>query len=701
MGYDLLDALAHIDPAQLDYDDWTRVGMALHAEGFTADQWGRWSQSDKRFKPGECESKWSGFHSDGGIRGGTIVELARRQGYSPRMCGLQQRPQPLGRPGGHRTPEPPDQPTPRRADPLENLRLAPTEQAATALGALFEPGEYFAIAYDYLKEGKPTVRCPDADHAPMTCGEFIEALCAPDHLDLDSIFAIVRPPTGNVFLCANPIDGKGCKAENITAHRHVIVESDANSLEEQRGVIESLNLPVATMTYSGGKSIHSLIRVDAPDLEEFNRRRDLVYAACESRGLKVDRACKDPAHLTRFPGFARTNGDGRAEEQTLLAANVGAASWEVWETEWNRRKPPADGLPPIARLGGRWNRLPPRPAEIIEGVLRVGHSMLISGPSKAGKTYLLIELACAIVEGLIWLGWRIKMQGPVVYINMELCEETFLHRVEEIYRKLGWEKSHINDIIPWQLRGYVVDVRQVVDGIIERIHVMGLKPVAVIIDPLYTIMDGDENSAGDVTRALNEIGRISRETGCAVVYSHHFAKGAAGAKAAMDRSCGSGAFQRFPDAALTLTPLKTDPTQGPHPAFRLESVLREFPPFEPKDVWFKHPIHMVDDTGTLEGCAVVGSPQANSEQASEAKAKKAERDHGEINAMLEEALKSLESQGTTATKANVAIIMAGQRKPNGDTVKDTDIANWVKSATVWCPFRSRGGVIYRYEEGAE
>ena len=35
----------------------------------------------------------------------------------------------------------------------------------------------------------------------------------------------------------------------------------------------------------------------------------------------------------------------------------------------------------------------------IENVLRQGHKMLIAGPSKAGKSFALIELCIAIAEG--------------------------------------------------------------------------------------------------------------------------------------------------------------------------------------------------------------------------------------------------------------------------------------------------------------
>lgn len=48
-----------------------------------------------------------------------------------------------------------------------------------------------------------------------------------------------------------------------------------------------------------------------------------------------------------------------------------------------------------------YEELPELPPEIIEGVIRKGGKLLVAGASKAGKSYLLIELAVAVSTG----GW--------------------------------------------------------------------------------------------------------------------------------------------------------------------------------------------------------------------------------------------------------------------------------------------------------
>ena len=61
----------------------------------------------------------------------------------------------------------------------------------------------------------------------------------------------------------------------------------------------------------------------------------------------------------------------------------------------------SDDLPDPEPLESVWDNLPALAAPLIDGVLRQGHKMLLAGPSKAGKSFSLIELCIAIAEGLI------------------------------------------------------------------------------------------------------------------------------------------------------------------------------------------------------------------------------------------------------------------------------------------------------------
>jgi RecA-family ATPase len=54
--------------------------------------------------------------------------------------------------------------------------------------------------------------------------------------------------------------------------------------------------------------------------------------------------------------------------------------YDVWDDE-------NDGLPPIISSAELLANLPPLPEEVVKGVLRQGHKMMISGASKSGKSF--------------------------------------------------------------------------------------------------------------------------------------------------------------------------------------------------------------------------------------------------------------------------------------------------------------------------
>ena len=67
-----------------------------------------------------------------------------------------------------------------------------------------------------------------------------------------------------------------------------------------------------------------------------------------------------------------------------------------------------DGLPLSITLDKALENLPRLAPVLIEGILRQGHKMLISGSSKAGKSFLLMQLAIALAKGREWLGFKCK-----------------------------------------------------------------------------------------------------------------------------------------------------------------------------------------------------------------------------------------------------------------------------------------------------
>lgn len=229
------------------------------------------------------------------------------------------------------------------------------------------------------------------------------------------------------------------------------------------------------------------------------------------------------------------------------------------------------------------------PPELVHGLIHQGTKTVLGGSSKSFKTWTQMDLGItvAVGGGQKWWG-RSVTQGNVLYLNFELPEFAFHWRLEFLCREKGIDPDELRGrFLVWHLRGYATDFSYLREEITKAITERGIK--LVILDPYYKLLGGrDENSARDISNLHNEIERVCVDTGAAVVWGAHFAKGNASQKESIDRISGSGVFARDPDSIITLTSHEVDK------AFVVEATLRSFPPVEPFVVRWKCPLMVPD-----------------------------------------------------------------------------------------------------------
>ncbi|WP_373118108.1 AAA family ATPase [Holdemania massiliensis] len=645
---DIKEILEYIDPSDCNYQEWVNVGMALKYEGYTAVDWDDWSARDgDRYHAGECLKKWNSFEgSSNPVTGGTIVQMARDRGWSPASSepgylldwdSVIQRDDYLvidkGWLEGREIQEP--------------VNWDPVRDLTTYLETLFEPDDiigYVTRTFDDEGTLKPTKGV-----WTRSVGNLLTDI--KKHHSIENALGDYNPEAG-AWIRINPLDGKGVKDFNVTDFRYALVESDNIDVEKQNAIIHELELPVACLVFSGRKSIHAIVKINAADHAEYRKRVDFLFKVCEKNGLAVDLSNKNPSRLSRMPGVIRA---GR--KQFLMETNIGKSNWDEWR-EWIEAV--NDDLPDPEPLEAVWDNLPALAAPLIDGVLRQGHKMLLAGPSKAGKSFSLIELCVAIAEGTSWFGWPCT-RGRVLYVNLELDRASCLHRFKDVYQALGIKPEHLQNIDIWNLRGRSVPMDKLAPKLIRRAAKKDY--IAIVIDPIYKVITGDENSADQMANFCNQFDKVCTELGVAVIYCHHHSKGSQGSKRSMDRASGSGVFARDPDALLDLIELDLPESlqkqqddqmvcqvckdylqragqlyklsqddqcsasrmtqtcretfddreyqrlcddilaartamQG-RTAWRIEGTLREFPKFAPVNLWFDYPVHHVDNVGVL------------------------------------------------------------------------------------------------------
>ena len=204
-----------------------------------------------------------------------------------------------------------------------------------------------------------------------------------------------------------------------------------------------------------------------------------------------------------------------------------------------------------------------REPELIEGLLRMGHKGMISAGSKAGKSFLAIELGLLVAAGGKFLGHQCQ-KSDVLYVNLEISEPSFVYRCYESLRALGIKDDEIKDRFKMMhLRGAALSLDRMALALVDAIKNEYIKSMRkfslIILDPIYKISNGEENNARDVSRFCNQLDMIAKETGCAIVYCHHHSKGDQAYKKAQDRASGSGVFARDADVIIDMVQLELDP----------------------------------------------------------------------------------------------------------------------------------------------
>lgn len=612
--------LSYIDPS--DYFVWVKVGMALKAEGYSLDIWNTWSRQSSKYQDGDCEEKWKTFNKSG-VTMGSIYYFAKQGGWSPKDGEV-------------------------IFSPLRNTNAL--DQFKRYITELHEDSDKVCIVREATYNEDRQKWHPKNGGISMSVKTLKEKLEYAN--TLNDVIGDYELKAG-CWIRVNPMSEFGYSDNDVTSFKYALVESDDMSKAEQQSLmVDELKLPLAALVDSGGKSIHGIVKISAKDEFEYTERVNYLYRICRNHGLIIDENNKNPSRMSRLPGATRG-----AHMQNLIDINVGSSSWDEWVSYIHKRE---TGLPQMQSLIDIVLNPPELAEPLIDGLLRKGRKMLISGASKTGKSFSLIGLAYALAFGKSWMGFRCT-ECKVLYINLEIADDSFNTRMINVAQALGIprESLAINQNLKWlNMRGVNKSLNELSASIIDICK--GEDFGAIILDPIYKVSFANENDAQEMARFCNSIDTICQELNTAMIYCHHHSKGSQSGKNAIDRMSGSGVLARDPDAIVDLLELEytNDAKQWiqdkdmkdtitryldtyasdwkdniPDADFddiefleectkyrlngetkskmraelmqKLESAehitpirfsasVREFPPMNPRTVYFKHPLHYAD-----------------------------------------------------------------------------------------------------------
>lgn len=167
------------------------------------------------------------------------------------------------------------------------------------------------------------------------------------------------------------------------------------------------------------------------------------------------------------------------------------------------------------------------PDELVQGLITCESSSVFYGDSNSGKTFLAVDLSCAVSLGADWMGRKTE-QGLVCYLATESANSV-------LTRMKAYQKYH-NRVLSnmyvfttpvnfFRDSGDVMNVVQMLKNIEQQ---RGMKFKLVVSDTLARIASGaNENNGTDMAPVMERFDYLAKQTGAHSMTIHHSGKDAA------------------------------------------------------------------------------------------------------------------------------------------------------------------------------
>lgn len=214
---------------------------------------------------------------------------------------------------------------------------------------------------------------------------------------------------------------------------------------------------------------------------------------------------------------------------------------------------------------------------LVDGLLDMKGMTIVYGRSGAGKTAVVVDLACRIAAGADWRTLPCQA-GLVLYVAAENSESTRR-------RVWAWCREHSDEPIPLAVvespitmgNGAVEAIAELAD---ELAASLGQPCRMVVLDTLARTMAGDENTAKDMGAYVKALDDLKDRLSCQVLVVHHTGKdeargprGSSTLRAATDHEIEVEKDVSSRVGTVTLTKVREGDLEGQRFGFHLKQHL--------------------------------------------------------------------------------------------------------------------------------
>jgi hypothetical protein len=163
----------------------------------------------------------------------------------------------------------------------------------------------------------------------------------------------------------------------------------------------------------------------------------------------------------------------------------------------------------------------PTAALIEPGLLPASGILFVGGEPKVGKSILVANLALALASGCSRAGFDVPAPRRVLICQFELPVSQLARRLAPMRYSIG-EAADSNLFIDTEAAGHLLSAPRGLDHFLRVIRMA--KAEVVVLDPLYSTHDQDENDTRAMAALCQTLLRLRDASGSAVIVVHHVRK---------------------------------------------------------------------------------------------------------------------------------------------------------------------------------
>lgn len=555
-----MDALRSIPP-DLPRDDWVRVGMAAQAAGLDFDAFNQWSAGGANYQAEAVRDTWRSFKPGKGVGAGTLFKMAAEHGW--RKGGKSKPPNNPQRATRKAAAEPPRKPAPGMA-PAEVWNRC---ESATAGHSYIEAKRAAGVPLD-------GIRVVPADDPLRIMGEpMAGALVLPcwDGDKLSTLQFIAIGETAKRLKAA----GKPTKLNLPDASMKGWFSVGEVAPGGVVYLVEGVGQAWACWQATGAAAVVCFGAGNMGKVAADLRQRDAsARVVLVPDTGKEDAAAKIAFDLQCAVAYMPRGEANNFDANDLAQRDGGDALAALLEAATEPAPPP---LPLSVAFADQLPDTFTPPDELVQGLLTAGDGSVLYGDSNSGKTFFVIDLACAVARGAAWMG-RNTEQGLVVYLAAE-SPQSVRSRLQAYQRHHGVRVPNFAIVqSPIDLFDGEADTDKVVQVVRQLEKQTGMKARLIVGDTLARMSAGaNENAGQDMGLVVRRFDRIRTACNAHFLLIHHSGKAAAngargwsGIRAAVDTEI------EVTDSAqgrcAEITKQRDLSTKGERIGFRLDTV---------------------------------------------------------------------------------------------------------------------------------